>query len=290
MPPGTYPLPPATGTMHSLFLSSTRSGLHGSIFAFHSHTLSRSSGLRCLTLALLRIRTPQSSSFGCISALLTDFDLRHTILFRSFFRHILLNNTPSFAANAADAYVPARRILQRAAQNTNSHETKHANIINAAPDQPSVSPPPVIATADPVLGCGIDADSDANAAATVFDANANVYVDASAHHGGATGRFRHGHEHPAALSTGTGADNGTGIADAKLVASATATVFDADANVLVDASAQHGGATGCFRHGHEHPAALSPGTGADDETGTGDAQLVASATSERQTGVSEMNE
>jgi len=102
MPPRTYLLPPATGTMHSLFLSSTLPGLHGSIFAFHSHTLYLSSGRRRLPLALLRLRTPPSSSFGCISALLADFDLRHTILFRSFFRHILLNNTPSLAANAED--------------------------------------------------------------------------------------------------------------------------------------------------------------------------------------------
>jgi len=68
MPPRTYLLPPATGTMHSLFLSSTRPGLHGSIFAFHLHTLSLSSGRSRLSLALLRIRIPWGCPFGSFSA------------------------------------------------------------------------------------------------------------------------------------------------------------------------------------------------------------------------------
>jgi len=66
---------------------------------------------------------------------------------------------------------------------------------------------------------------------------------------------------------------------------AAATIFHADATVYVDACA-----TGCFCHGHEHPAALSPETSAADGAGVANANLAASAASERQTGVSEMNE
>jgi len=59
-------------------------------------------------------------------------------------------------ADDANIYVPARRILQRAAPNTNAKETTNANIINAvdsfpptAPDQTSVSPAPVMLWAGP---------------------------------------------------------------------------------------------------------------------------------------------
>ncbi len=100
--------------MHSIFLSSTRSGLHGLIFAFHLHTLSLSSGRSRLSLALLRIRIPWGCPFGSFSAQRPDSvarinalnntsfttNLRHTIPFQSFLNNIPLINTPSLAAVA----------------------------------------------------------------------------------------------------------------------------------------------------------------------------------------------
>mmetsp|Transcript_783 Transcript_783/g.1495 ORF Transcript_783/g.1495 Transcript_783/m.1495 type:complete len:171 (-) Transcript_783:31-543(-) len=89
MSPSTPPLPPATGTMHYLFLSTTCLGFQGSNFFLHLHTLSLSTGRRLHTLAPLRIRIPKLSSFGCFSAPLyswhTDFDA-----------HIIARNNVSF--------------------------------------------------------------------------------------------------------------------------------------------------------------------------------------------------
>eukprot|EP00532_Pseudo-nitzschia_australis_P012594 CAMPEP_0168217306 /NCGR_PEP_ID=MMETSP0140_2-20121125/7174_1 /TAXON_ID=44445 /ORGANISM="Pseudo-nitzschia australis, Strain 10249 10 AB" /LENGTH=212 /DNA_ID=CAMNT_0008145047 /DNA_START=47 /DNA_END=685 /DNA_ORIENTATION=- len=108
MSPSTPPLPPATGTMHYLFLSTTCLGFHGSNFFLHLHTLSLSSGRRCLTLAPLRIRIQNPSSFGrvyndCDAHIIARHNVSFpTIPFRSLLNNIPLNNDPSLAANAAD--------------------------------------------------------------------------------------------------------------------------------------------------------------------------------------------
>ena len=166
-----------------------------------------------------------SSSFGCISALLADFNLRHTVLFRSFLHHIPLNNTPSLdddaevdcppaveddsdcsGAAAAPVSMHSRASFGRFYTDyDDTHIIARKNVSFTTIRIPKPSP----------FGC-VYTDCDAqttHAAAAPLDASdAAVALRAAP-----SMTFPSA---PAALCTGTGADDGP-VDDAKLVASAT---------------------------------------------------------------------
>jgi len=289
MPPRTYyPLPPTNGTMHSLFFSTECHGFQGQN-PFHLHTLSPTAPDQpSISPAPATLRAASTDDATPVA----------TATNRSLPSTNPLNNIVAVANDTCSrdvADVESDCSVDSVANTTNAVAAPFADSVArmtlrcTAPNMDLSAPQAVDLTANIPLNNFAAVPND-NCSKDVVDADADSDCSIEA-------------AYPVLRRSSAVAQT---THDSNAAAVAASTVFDADANVCVDAAFEFPARRPLQSASPNKiqstpqavdptsvssaPAALGTGTGADDGTGVTNAKLAASAASVRQTGVSEMNE